>query len=227
MNSFIRNLTPRSEVFLVFAIFFGLGIVERNILGHLLPGAPLHGDFSNLGLIGFAIYELVVLALVFLYIGQIRGWSFASFGFQISWKWTGLGVLLFVPTELIFVLRRMIINPNTAAWLAGQMTLPAIIINSIINGIFEELIEVGYIIKVAERCGMWPAVIISALFRTGLHAYQGASGMACVLVIGITFGLVYWKLRQLWPLIVAHILVDIIGYLRLAGSLTHHLEPMK
>jgi membrane protease YdiL (CAAX protease family) len=218
MRSFIRNLTPRGEVFLVFAICFGLGIAERNIVGHLMPGAPLHGHFSNLGLMGFAIYELVVLALVFLYIGRIRGWSFASFGFQISWKWTGLGVLLFVPAELLFVLRWMIVSPNTAGLLAGQMALPIIIFNSIINGICEELMEVGYIIKMTERYGMWSAIFISALIRTGLHAYQGAAGMACIAVIGVTFGLVYWKLRQLWPMVVAHILIDIIGFLRLA----HH-----
>jgi len=218
MRSFIRNLTTPGEALLVFVICFGLAIITQNIGRHLMPGAPLHGHFSNLGLMGVAIYELLVLALVFLYIGRVRGWSFASFGFQISWKWTGLGVLLFVPAELIFVLRRMIVSPNTAGLLAGQMALPIIIINSIINGIFEELMEVGYIIKVTERYGMWSAVFISALIRTVLHFYLGAAGMACVLVIGVTFGLVYWKLRQLWPLIVAHILIDIIGFLGLA----HH-----
>jgi membrane protease YdiL (CAAX protease family) len=218
MKSFIRNLTPRGEVFLVFVICFGLAIVTQNIGRHLMPGAPLHGHFSNLGLIGFAIYELLVFALVFLYIGRIRGWSVTSFGFQISWNWTGLGVLLFVPAELIFMLRLMVVNPNTAVSMAGQIALPVIIINSIINGIFEELMEVGYIIKLTERYGMWAAVIISALVRTVLHVHLGTSGMACVLAIGVMFGLFYWKLRQLWPLVVAHILVDIIGFLRVA----HH-----
>jgi uncharacterized protein len=218
MNSFIRNLTPRGEVFLVFAIWIGLGIITRNIMGHLMPGAPLHGEFSNLGLVVLSIYQLLVLALVFLYIGRIRGWSFPSFGFQISWKWTGLGVLLFVPAKLLYVLRRMIVSPNIAGLLAGQFALPIIIISSIITGIFEESMEVGYIIKVAEKYGMWTAVLMSALIRTVLHTYQGAVGMACVLVIGVTFGLVYWKFRQLWPLIVAHILIDIIGDLQYA----HH-----
>jgi len=218
MKSFIRNLTPRGEVFLVFAIWFGLGIIMRNIGGHLMPRARLHGEFSNLGMMGLSIYELLVLALVFPCIGRIRGWPFASFGFQISWKLTGLGVLLFVPAKLIFVLRRMIVSPNTAGLLAGQIALPINIISSIITGIFEELMEVGYIIKVTEKYGMWTAVFISALIRTVLHVYQGAAGMACVFVIGVIFGLVYWKLRQLWPLVVAHILIDIIGSL---GS-AHH-----
>ncbi len=218
MKSFICNLTPRGEVFLVFAIYFGLGIIMQTIGRHLMPGAPLHGEFSNLGLVALAIYHLLVLALVFLYIGRIRGWSFASFGFQISWKLTGLGVLLFVPAKLFFFLRRMIVSPNTAGLLAAQIALPIIIISSIIIGIFEELMEVGYVIKVTEKYGMRTAVFISALIRTMLHIYQGAAGMACVFVIGVIFGLVYWKLRQLWPLIVAHILIDIIGDLQHA----HH-----
>ena len=79
MRSFIRNLTIRGEVFLVFAICFGLGIIRQNIGRHLMPGAPPHGDFSNLGLVNKAIYQLLVLALVFLYVGRIRGWSFASY----------------------------------------------------------------------------------------------------------------------------------------------------
>jgi hypothetical protein len=218
MKSFIRNLTPRGEVFLVLAIWIGLGIIMRNIGGHLMPGAQLHGEFSDLGMIGLSIYECLVLALVFLYIGRIRGWPFASFGFQISLKLTGLGVLLFVPAKLMFVLRGMIVSPNTPGLLAGQIALPIIIISSILTGIFEELMEVGYIIKVTEKHGMWTAVVISALIRAVLHFYQGAAGMACVFVIGVTFGLVYWKLRKLWPLIVAHILIDIIGSLRYA----HH-----
>ena len=223
MRSFIRNLTPRGEVVLVFAIWIGLGIITRIIKGHLMPGAPLHGEF---GLISLSIYHLLVLALVFPYIGRIRGWSFASFGFQISWKWTGLGVLLFVPTKLLFILRRMIVSPNTADLLAGQIAFPIIIMSSIIIGIFEELMEVGYIIKVTEKYGMWTPVFISALIRAVIHAYQGAVGMACVFVIGVIFGLVYWKLRQLWPLIVAHILIDIIGDLPYAHHAAYTaLEP--
>jgi hypothetical protein len=211
MKSFVRNLTPLGEVFLVFAIWFGLGIIMRNIGGHLMPGAPLHGEFSNLGMMGLDIYQLLVLALVFLYIGRIRRWPFASFGFQISWRLTGLGVLLFVPAKLIFVSRRIILSPNAAGLLAGQIALPIDIISSVITGLFEELMEVGYIIKVTEKYGIGTAVFISALIRMVLHTYQGAAGMACVFVIGVTFGLVYWKIRQLWPLIVAHILIDIIG----------------
>ena len=218
MNSFIRSLTTRGEIFLVFAIWIILGITAQKIGQRLMPRAPLSGLFSDLGLITFTIGHLVILALVFLYIGRIRGWSFASIGFQISWKLTGLGVLLFVSADLIFALKRMIVTPNNAGLLAGQMTLPVIVIDSTINGIFEELMAVGYIIKVTERYGMWPAVMISVLIRTGLHYYQGVAGMASIFFIGLTFGLVYWKLRQLWPLILAHILLDIILFLRL----THH-----
>src|SRR5215469_2541431 len=108
VKSFVRSLTPRGEAVLVVAICFGLGITAITIARYLMPGAPFHGHFSNLGQVGVGIYESLVFALVFLYIGRIRGWSLASLGFQISWKWSGLGVLLVAAAYLIFALAGII-----------------------------------------------------------------------------------------------------------------------
>src|SRR3974390_1372872 len=100
MKSIIRNLTPRGEAVLVILICFGLGITVLGMAGFMMRKAPLHGQLRHLGPVAIIIYELLVFALVFLYVGRIRGWSLASLGFQISWKLTGLGVLLFVVVEL-------------------------------------------------------------------------------------------------------------------------------
>ena len=79
--------------------------------------------------------------------------------------------------------------------------------------------EIGYFILSLERFGLWPAILASALFRSVLHTYQGVNAVVGVFVMGVIFGLVYWKWRQLWPLIVAHSLMDFIGLLYLA----HHV----
>jgi hypothetical protein len=40
-------------------------------------------------------------SLAFIYlIGRVRGWSFADWGFEASWKNTGAGLLLFMTTAL-------------------------------------------------------------------------------------------------------------------------------
>ena len=178
---------------------------------------------SNPIVLGMFIYELLVLSVVF-WIGRIRGWSFAKLGFQISWKWTGVGVLLFVVSEavahgLFRVLAHVIHSEaGTVGLLAGGLTLPFIILNSITNPVFEEVFEAGYFIHSLQRFGMWPAVLASALFRAFLHAHLGVNGQLCVFVLGVIFGLTYWRWRQLWPLIFAHSLVDFIGKL----YLSHH-----
>ena len=76
--------------------------------------------------------------------------------------------------------------------------------------------EVGYVFKATEKYGMWAAVFISVLIRTALHIPLGPLVMAGVSAIGVIFALVYCRLRQLWPLIMAHILADLFALLWIA-----------
>jgi membrane protease YdiL (CAAX protease family) len=76
----------------------------------------------------------------------------------------------------------------------------------------------GYFIWSLQRFGMWPTVLASALFRAFLHAHLGLFGATGILIMGVLFGMTYWKWRQLWPLIVGHSLMDLIGLL----YLVHH-----
>lgn len=218
MKSFVRNLSPRAEFCLVILICFGVPIIgiTHGFASHLTHGAPRQVHFSNSTLLQVLIYEAVVLALVFRRIGRIRGWSFGTFGFQISWRWTVAGILLFVMAEL-FAWLAQAIHPAAAALpagvSAGKLTVPFVILFSVANPFFEELMETGYFIKSLQGFGIWPAVLASALFRAFLHAHLGFFGAMNIMVMGILFGLVYWKWRQLWPLIVGHSLMDLVGLL--------------
>ena len=71
------------------------------------------------------------------------------------------------------------------------------------------MIETGYFVRSLERYGMWCAVLASALFRAFLHAHLGVNAIVVVFPIGLIFGFVYWRRRQLWPLVVAHVLFDL------------------
>jgi membrane protease YdiL (CAAX protease family) len=222
MKSFIRNLSPCAEFCLVILICFGLPIVGivLGFAGHLAHGTTRQAHFSNRTLAGVLIYEALVLALVFRRIGPIRGWSFGTFGFQISCKWIGAGILLFAVAELFAWLGRAMhpaAMPTGSA--TGELTVPLIVLFSVANPVFEELMEAGYFIRSLQGFGMWPAVLASAFFRAFLHAHLGIFGAMNILVMGVLFGLVYWKWRQLWPLIAAHSLMDLIGLLYLA----HHV----
>jgi membrane protease YdiL (CAAX protease family) len=129
-----------------------------------------------------------------------------------------VGVLLYGASTTVAVLfhaygRAHGIHPETHASMStgGGLTLPFIILNSVTNPLFEELLEAGYLISALHKLGMWPAILAGALIRAFLHAYLGASGAMAVLATGVIFGLVYWRWRQLWPLIVAHALLDFLG----------------
>ena len=87
---------------------------------------------------------------------------------------------------------------------ASQLTLPFIILISIVNPVFEETIEVGYFFQALQGYGMWLTVFASAAFRGFLHLSMGINGLIFMFAEGLLHGFFYWRWRQLWPLIVAH-----------------------
>ncbi|MDB5332976.1 MAG: amino terminal protease family protein [Phycisphaerales bacterium] len=210
MKSFIRNLSGRAVFCLITLVCFWWGIIGgiTAIVCHAW-GVTLTAELSNNGALGLVIIELLGLAVT-LWIGSIRGWSFKSFGLQLSWRYTAAGILLCLIVGLAIGIVGVLL-PGIVNFLpvAGHLSLPFVILVSVINPFFEETMESGYFIQSLQRYGMWSAVLASALFRTFLHAYQGMNAVLIVLPIGLIFGFVYWKWRQLWPLIVAHILFDL------------------
>ena len=91
---------------------------------------------------------------------------------------------------------------------ASHVSVPMLILTLAINPVFEEMFETGYFVRSLERYGMWVAILASAVFRAFLHAHLGVNAIAVVFPIGLIFGFVYWRRRQLWPLVVAHALFD-------------------
>lgn len=62
------------------------------------------------------------------------------------------------------------------------------------------------------RAAMVVAVIAQAMLFGAGHVYQGPAGMIPIAAGAIVYGLLYWAGgRRLWPLILAHGIVDTIG----------------
>lgn len=61
------------------------------------------------------------------------------------------------------------------------------------------------------------AVNVSALIRLSYHLYQGVAGVLAVVPLGLLFGFWFARTRQLWPLIVAHAILDFVALARGAG----------
>ncbi len=210
LRSIIRNLPAPAEFCLI--LFVGFGPL---IFIFQLPTVlqSKHLELTTGGALAFPLVELVILVPL-LWIGRRRGWSVATFGSRISWKGTGGGILLFVVAETASIgvtLGAQIIHPEHSPFSIGRLAVLAVLLISIINPFFEEVLETGYFIHSLQKFGMWPAVLASALFRGLFHLQFGINAALSVFAFGLIFGFAYWRWRQLWPLIVAHSLTDMLA----------------
>jgi hypothetical protein len=215
VKSIIRNFSAPTEFLLVIFICFGLTIASclvwiTNQL-YRIPRTPGGGVelLSNQRIIEAVVFQLLTLGIA-LWIGRIRGWSLATFGFRASWKWTGAGVLLFgaflLIQHVIGFLSREVFHTVGDFHRTSQLTLPFVILISVVNPVFEETIECGYFFQALQQHGMWFTVLASAAFRGFLHSTMGVSGFVSMFAEGLLHGFFYWRWRQLWPLIIAHAL---------------------
>ena len=105
-----------------------------------------------------------------------------------------------------------------AAW----WTIPMYCLAAFMNGTLEEVVMVGYLFTRWRQAGWHPAamIVVSALIRGTYHLYQGFGGFLSNLVFGLLLGWLYTRTRRLWPLVIAHTLIDVVafvGYSLLAG----------
>jgi membrane protease YdiL (CAAX protease family) len=213
VKQFIRSLSATTEFFLVLSIGFGVGIVYE-IWTITLRNPVLISDHQVLPTLGLDLLYLVVI----LWIGRVRGWSVSTFGWRISWKGAAGGILLFISAMMLEIIVGVLLTgfqSQRPGFVVADLTMPVILLLAVINPFFEEVLEAGYFIHSLQRFGMWPAVIAGDAFRGLLHLYQGEDRAASIFVEGILIGLVYWRWRQLWPLVVAHSLNDLIALLYL------------
>jgi membrane protease YdiL (CAAX protease family) len=54
---------------------------------------------------------------------------------------------------------------------------------------------------------------VSTGIRLLYHLYQGTIGVITVVPMGLLYGYLFVRTKQLWPLVLAHILLDIVGLL--------------
>ena len=99
------------------------------------------------------------------------------------------------------------------SWLS---VLPAMIL----NGFYEEITCMGYAFnQFATKLGPFFALVLTVLLRMSCHTYQGLVHAVGIGAVFFVSGLVYWWTRNLWPLILAHIIVDAVSM----GVLKHLL----
>ena len=105
------------------------------------------------------------------------------------------------------------------------------------NGVLEELIVVAYLFLRAKDLGLirtlpisspgltpaalrdffssipWGLLIATSLLRASYHLYQGFGAGIGNFLMGLAFGAYFLKRGRIAPLIIAHVIIDLVGFL--------------
>jgi len=129
----------------------------------------------------------------------------------------GLAAVIGIPgLGLYLAARELGVNTTVAAanlteWWAG----PVLVLAAAGNGVIEEVVVVGYLLTRLDQLGwrVGTAVAASALLRGTYHLYQGFGAFLGNALMGVVFALFFLRTRRLWPLIVAHTVLDVVAFL--------------
>lgn len=214
MESIKRASTSLGEVTLIVAIFAGwfiAGSVQAVLLG--FPAVSV----SDQQALGIVLIECISFSIAFVVL-RARGWKLHDFSLEINWRLTFAGATLAV----IAIVTSLLIWQLFGRAVGGQeflrqfedaiaVSLPVAVLLSVINGAYEEFFLCRYVIDGLARFGVSIALGISALIRVTYHLYQGPMGAILVLGFALVVTVYYWRTRALWPVILAHILLDLIA----------------
>jgi len=207
----IRKLSPRSEFFLVITLCFGYFIVLS--VAEVLMGMK-EFRLTTSKLLFAITFEVILLAATAVIL-RARGWTIDRIGLRFSWAGLAAGLPLFIWYMLLYWFTWLFI---TTAYPAARTiqgpkfssTAPFVLVAIfiVVNSVFEEVTVTGYIVTALSEQGAALAITASTLIRFAYHLYQGPTATISILPLGLLFAGVYWRWRNLWPLMVAHTIAN-------------------
>ena len=159
-------------------------------------------------------YEVISFSII-VFILFRRNYKFNDFDFEFSFKLLGVAIILFLIVKYtygsIFLILKHFIKADSMNYLkfkysAGTVSVISVLV---INSFYEEFLLNGYLFKILANYKSKFIILLSVGLRMSYHTYQGWIGLVSVLVIGIVFSLYYLKYAKLWPIIIAHGLINL------------------
>lgn len=150
------------------------------------------------------------------------------------WRWSDLGwgavlaAVIGLPGLGLYVfsvhtgLSKVVVPTGMAH---PEIEVPVLLLWSLANAFGEEVVVVMWLFTRLRQLG-WglPAVLAaSSLLRGSYHLYQGVSAGFGNIVMGLVYGWFYHRTGRIWPLVIAHFLIDavaFVGYTALGGDLS-------
>lgn len=235
----------RIELVIVLSVTFGLSAVEallqladsvlRNLSAQKIPLNPRrsHFDLIDLGLNATVVVQLIAWGGLGLYLLWRSGVTPARVGLaRFRWRpdllgGIGLAALIGLPGLGLYLAARALgINASVIPSALGDTwwRVPMLTLTAFADGWAEEIIVVGYLLTRLEQLGVGgrAALAWSSLLRGAYHLYQGFGAGLGNVAMGLVFGFGWQRTGRLWPLVIAHGLIDtvaFVGYTLLAGHL--------
>ena len=234
----------RIEIYVVLAVTFGLSaytaildLIEAILLNLSKQIVALNPrlspfDLINLGLNLARVAQLVAWGALGVYLLWRSGIGLAKIGLgRIRWSdalgGLGLAALVGLPGLGLYVAARALgmsvsVVPSTHenSW----WHIPVLILLAFANGWAEEVIVVGFLLTRLQQLRVNPmvALVATSLLRGAYHLYQGWGAGLGNAAMGLVFGYTWRRTGRLWPLVIAHGVVDsvaFVGYILLANHL--------
>lgn len=224
MGRGFQPLGGRGEFFLVVGGAFGIFVLASVWFGFGFAKWPGHSDRT---LASTVVYELLIFA-VLVFVLRRRGWSWNGLGFETHWSDALIGIGLafaaycfyawgfwalaaIFPGLMSAAVKAHIINHGLSPWVVWPVV--------VVNPVYEELFVTAYVISaLKDGESNHLAVNTSTAIRLSYHLYQGVIGVVAILPLGLMFAYWYARTRRIWPLIIAHAILDFLAfYPRIGG----------
>jgi membrane protease YdiL (CAAX protease family) len=244
----VRRRTLTIEVVIVFSITLGLSGARSllSLVDALLQPVPLSGQQVAINAPQAAV-DLIDLLKQLLGVVQLLGW--AALGLYLLWRGgtrlaavgldrtpsrrdalrgAGLAALIGIPGLVLYFAAwklgfNLAVQPSRLGdtwWRPITLTLAAFG-----NAFAEEVLVVAYLLTRLRQLGRREnsSLFAAAVLRGSYHLYQGFGGFLGNLVMGLVFGRLWQRTNRLWPLAIAHTLLDVcafVGYAMLRGRVS-------
>ena len=241
-----RRRVLRIEIVIVLAVTYGLSAytaildlidaVLRNLAAQRVRLHPRLSQFDliDLGLNLASVIQLVAWGALGVYLLWRSGFGPDQIGLgKLRWRsdllgGVGLAALVGLPGLGLYILAR-VLSMNAAvepsALYDTWWRIPVLIASAFANGWAEEVIVVAFLLTRLQQLRVNPvvALVCSSLLRGAYHLYQGFGAGLGNVAMGLVFGYVWRRTGRLWPLVIAHGLIDtvaFVGYEVAAGHLS-------
>lgn len=220
MQKLLQKLPFPVEFAIVLAGAFGLAIGSSLLaLAHIQVG--MASVTPEMQLWRTVALEAITLAILGLFL-KGRGWTLSRLGLVSHWSDGLWGVALaagcyYAVMLVLFSVDQMVPGIAQKATQASAMkgTLSIYLVGAIVlvTSFYQEVFVTGYVISALKEKGLPNAAFhVSIALRLAYHLYYGTIAVVMIIPIGLIFAFWFTKRGQLWPVIVAHALINLISY---------------